>query len=391
LDWKIGKERLAAKEESTRIDKYKINPKLIPRYLIIAYHKEIKKNMFSPNSSSQILKSIIKIDRMMYSLINKTTVTNYFDVLKKAKKEIIDYNLHDLDIEHVDWSGLENIKVSFHHNGNLEFREIKGRALIYKCKWYDNGQIESMSYKEDSNRTAKAWNSNGQMIYNQTYRYENFEGEQIWWYDNGQKKLIKNYRNGTLNGPYKQWNEDGVLKIDLNFINGNMVGKLIRIDEFRVESNYDEGYLNGELKWYLLSGEKVLSVNYKKNHLEGSYIIFDEKNKSKLFELIFENNKLSYYYSWYDTGILKETGGLVEKDDLFFKIGEWKYYNRSGNIKNEEDFTTETEVDKKLLLSNVNAHDFFKLKDPNIQNQYFIPKKDKNSNKIYVEFLKYKE
>ena len=150
--------RLIAEQEITRIDNYKIDPKLIPRYLIIAYHKEIQKRWFEtlikPDKSNRILESIKKIDKIMYYLINPPLAINNSKFIREAKKEIIDYNLHDLDIEHVDWSRLGKIKVSFHDNGNLKSRSLWSRNynISYTCEWYDNGKI-----KNKFNRDKFCW------------------------------------------------------------------------------------------------------------------------------------------------------------------------------------------------------------------------------------------
>ena len=161
------------------------------------------------------------------------------------------------------------------------------------------------------------------------------DGEQNWWYPDGKKRGIENRLNGRLNGPKKTWDLNGNAVVDCNFVDNRLNGKFIRYtDHFgHLEANYSEGLLNGELKIYNNLGVNIQIFSYKNNQLDGSSVIFNS-DRVKQIELLYRKNKIVYNYKWYDTGILKEKGGVLNGK----KNGDWAYYGKSGEIIKEEKF-----------------------------------------------------
>ena len=73
-------------------------------------------------------------------------------------------------------------------------------------RWFENGQIWSISYNEISG-IHKSWFENGQLRYKCYYiNGEKRDGLEEGWYENGEKFSEINWKDGLKNGSSKVWN-----------------------------------------------------------------------------------------------------------------------------------------------------------------------------------------
>jgi len=104
------------------------------------------------------------------------------------------------------------------------------------------------------------------------------------------------------------------------------------------EMNYTKGQLNGDYYVYNISGNILFFVDY----FEGDYNITRESGLSILGYGPNDNkptthfkNGTGYYEDYfYDTGLLKEKGELIDG----IKNGQWYIYNKSGEVIKVENY-----------------------------------------------------
>ena len=127
----------------------------------------------------------------------------------------------------------------------------------------------------------------------------------LW--DNGEKKIEGIYKNGEKEGEWNKWNEKGELTEQSIYLRGILSTKTV-----------NEYYLHTK---NLLFEKKIVNSN---NILVEHRWYFPQNN---------ETYKIECYY---DNGILKSSGKMVQGE----KEGKWIAYNLDGNILIEQQFSS---------------------------------------------------
>jgi len=218
------------------------------------------------------------------------------------------------------------------YNGNIISMELyvndkKGGQSLY---YYENGKIHNVINYVDGKMQglAKEYYQSGEIMtlleYHNGYlvnrervnRTDSSGYKQGVWkefYDDGKIKSEKSYKDDMLHGFYKEYDNKGDLLVAIRYDNGRILEENIE-DEQNVEIRnvYDE------------NGNVLNSGPYRKNTPIGvhrEYTANGEIVGSKIYD---------------DFGRVISIGIVNEKGE---RIGEWKNYYMSGNIKSEGNYT----------------------------------------------------
>ncbi len=111
-----------------QITKYRI----LSRYLLYTYSLQ-------KYNENKLIDSIYKIDDIIIKIRNGTKLIVWEKCLYNSLWEL--YKFDDIDIQNVNWSDLGNVKVLFHHDGDISYRcfyDDAGEKNHQEVWWYEN-------------------------------------------------------------------------------------------------------------------------------------------------------------------------------------------------------------------------------------------------------------
>ena len=277
----------------------------------------------------------------------------------------------------------------FHNTGAIKEQstyandKLTGKSTLF----YDNGHLSEVNQyiRGDRNGRSRYYNYNGTLEYEIYFKDNKLHGEWKSFFPGGQIQTemqfendeqigeVKEYftngrisrnsprKDGERDGMVKEWYSDGSIYLEMPFVDGEQHGafkKFYQSGQLLEEGMYSSGKLSGQYKSYYLDGSlesetvydesgkqngvgvnynrkgtKFYELDYKKGEVVG-YRFWNEKG-----ELLSEGKKKAgkfYYKSIYSDGTIKAEGDYEVGD--IGKSGDWKYYDRNGNLTLKESF-----------------------------------------------------
>lgn len=198
--------------------------------------------------------------------------------------------------------------------------------------------------------------------YNKTDKHGRRQGKWIEYHNNGQIRYKGQFKNNEPVGEFLYYSEDGSLFAKNKNLKNNITeseiyspeGKVIakgkyinkkkqdRWEYYSEENgslilveNYNNGYLVGKSEAYLPGTQIVIEETEYVNGLKhGMYSRFYD-NGVPMIEAYYLNDRLSgSYVHYYPNGMVQEEG--LFKDGA--KVGEWKFYDVSGNLVSTDNY-----------------------------------------------------
>jgi antitoxin component YwqK of YwqJK toxin-antitoxin module len=207
--------------------------------------------------------------------------------------------------------------------------------------WYKNGNIRSYSMYRNNHYSGinQMWYKNGVLKYSKYWESDRKEGKSIEYYENGQIKIKQYFENNVPVKEYTEYYENGRLK---------KYGVFTLIKEYQdtfvlviksenrscfdsIEKLYynQEEYAPSDMAWYSWHKDGIIKTTYKKQ--DSDTVFYEYFNNGELktvgticYGEIKQENTMKYCNCKYEMF----TG--------FFKQGQWKYFNKSGELIREE-------------------------------------------------------
>lgn len=181
---------------------------------------------------------------------------------------------------------------SFYRNGNLcSERIFRNDTLLQETNYYTNGQIQ-----EKNAFTC----INGHTIL-----------EKELFYPSGIPYTFQNFFNGKLHGEYKKFHQNGVLWEHFVYDNGLLMevsANQNSFDQAMATGNFQNG--TGTLNRYHANGKRYATENFQQGKLMGEAVYYRKTGERHLAGQYADNER----------------------------IGNWKHYKRSLQVKTEIDY-----------------------------------------------------
>ncbi len=248
------------------------------------------------------------------------------------------------------------------------------RDGIYE-EYYSNGQVYFTGTNKNGklDGPVKTYYSSGELMSEVNYLEGKKNLSETLYFRNGKIRQKANYVKGVLQGDFISYYENGQVSDSIKYLNDKPVGKNILFFEngvVSVTADFDEtGKLNGVRKEYDTDGKIYNEREYRKGEIisykyynKKGQVVKEDKKKSGTFD----------FESFYSTG-MKSSSGVYGKED---KQGEWKFYDKNGNIESISRF-----VDGKSVGE---AKSFF----TNGKIEKILHYKDDLADGYYVEYYK---
>ena len=186
---------------------------------------------------------------------------------------------------------------------------VEGKVMNY----YENGQLYGeLNYSKDLKEgDGKKYYSNGALFSQSTYVADELSGFYEEFDINGTVTFNVNTKDGFFDGPAKEYYPDGTLS---------------------EERNYSNGKLDGAYKGYDIDGKLNYEFTYRNDHLI-AYKFYTKEGK-----ILKEGKKQKgeFYYEGYYPNENKKGEGLYDINGG--KVGEWKFYDHNGTLKEKETY-----------------------------------------------------
>ncbi len=229
---------------------------------------------------------------------------------------------------------LEDTIFNYYRSGDLfeKYAVSGGKKNGAFVDYHENGQLDhSYSYVLGfAQGPYKKYYANGVLSDEFTLMNDKIEGVRKEYYPNGAKRSELNYKEDRLDGVYKVWYSNGNLEIERNYKNGNQVGKFTEYYSNGAKSfdgEVDEtGKQNGTCTYYDYDGKKYEEQDFKRGELIEVRSI---NKKGEVFHHSDKRGKKIDFKAHYPNGVLRVEGLYMDN----IRTGEWKYYDRHGNIE----------------------------------------------------------
>ncbi len=225
-------------------------------------------------------------------------------------------------------NGILSRKVPYKNN------DISSGTLV---EYYPIGSVESEHSVIDGkgDGPVKSYYDSGEPYRVATMKAGSLQGERITYFKSGKVSYKENFINNDSDGEYVSYFENGNLDAKGQFKAGIAVGTweyYFKNGNKRKIQNLDErGKQNGQEIEYTKAGWKLSEHTFTKGVID-AYKYFNEKG-----EIISQGDRkkgILDYVSYYPNG-MKNTEGQISKDG---RIGEWKYYEYNGSLRQKEDY-----------------------------------------------------
>lgn len=250
------------------------------------------------------------------------------------------YNSGELSLKYKMINEFEQDTVTyFYRNGTIkEIYSVKDgkKNGIYRT-YFANGQLAlEMNYKMGiAEGSYVSYNSNGVKDDEFQLVNDNIQGVRKKYHANGQLASQYNYVNGKYDGAYTTYFYDGKVEEKGTYKNGNEVGQFEEYysnGAMATSMLLDEsGKQNGISIQYDLDGKKYEEMEFSKGELK-SITYFDKAGKATV--LASKKGKKIDYIRPYANGKKSIEGQIVDDQ----KTGEWKYYDKYGNLTTIEKY-----------------------------------------------------
>ena len=250
------------------------------------------------------------------------------------------YSSGELYLKYKTIDNLEQDTVTyFYRNGTIKENYLvkDGKKNgIYKS-FYPNGQLSiEMTYKMGAGEgNYISYNSNGVKDDEFQLIDDNIHGIRKKYYANGQLASQYNYVNGKYDGEYVTYFYDGKVEKKGTYKNGNEVGQFEEYYSNGAMSTSmlldESGKQNGVSIQYDLDGKKYEEMEFSKGELK-SITFYDKAGTAKI--LAEKKGKKIDYIRNYPDG-KKSIVGQIADDE---RVGEWKYYDKYGNLTTIEKY-----------------------------------------------------
>lgn len=144
-------------------------------------------------------------------------------------------------------------------------------------------------------------------------------------YDTGQDIII----------PEKPYSNYLYVKLIVDSISRRSIDIHTILDYGYITEKYEEKSYNA----FLRDLAKVKTIGVCNNNLHGRLLITNGKGE-KMYKTIFKKGS-GYWKDFYNEGQIKEEGEVKNN----YKVGEWKYYNKNGEIDSLKTYSIKDSVD----------------------------------------------
>jgi uncharacterized protein len=259
---------------------------------------------------------------------------------EKEKYQYSYYFSGELYLKYKMIDGVEQDTVTyFYRNGTVKEKYFlkDGKKDGDYTYYYPNGQLSiQMNYKLGVGEgNYLSYSRNG--VKDDEFKLVNdlIQGVRKKYYPNGQLLSEYNYVNGKYNGEYTTYFYDGKIEKKGTYKNGVEIGKFEEYysnGALAISMQLDEsGKQNGINTQYALDGKKFEELEFSKGELK-SITYFDKAGTAK--PLATKKGKKIDYIRSYPSG-KKSIEGQITDDE---RTGEWKYYDKFGNITSIEKY-----------------------------------------------------
>lgn len=186
-------------------------------------------------------------------------------------------------------------------------------------EYYANGDLYSvinfMDNKRHGKETQYYWNK--QISMEASYKNDALNGPYLTYHPNGNKKEVGQSVDGFFNGAWQVFYDDGTLNAEYNYNNGAL---------HDLYKTYDtDGKLSSEFQY-----RKGEIISYKFYDKSGNILVTKRKKGGEFF------------YEGYHANGNKSAEGLY--DISGGKIGEWKFYNTNGSLREEGEYQNDNPI-----------------------------------------------
>ena len=250
----------------------------------------------------------------------------------------------------------------FEENGKLVLeRNISNGSLIDSLivKYPDGAwkRILHMPNGEKSEGTITEFHANGRVMYSADIKNFEFISGFIQSDKRGNKVYEANYKNGEQDGEVKSYFSSGKLYMIGKYDNGEKTGVWQYFNRDGTQTsriNYDKDELDGKQEYFYADGTPKSVVFYKSGDKDGECLYYNEEGNLRLKEKYdegvltyiegFDKNEKSIYREKLGSStqlVMKHPNGSKRAEGKMKdgkKTGEWKYYDKHGNLEEVSEY-----------------------------------------------------
>lgn len=207
-----------------------------------------------------------------------------------------------------------------------------------KKEYHITGELLSTQEYKNGKKDGwyKIYNLEGTLTATFIYKNGLKQGESKSYYDNGTLSEAGQFLNDKQTGLWKKWNDEGVLIAEDNYKNGKKVGiskAYYKSGEIRSITEYKETNSRKETsthKWFYKNGIIEGSQSFIES-VRQDYKTYYETGVLSSSSWVLKDNGRGPKENFYPSGKLSSTGNF--KFSGSDKIDDWKYYYESGQLK----------------------------------------------------------
>ena len=188
----------------------------------------------------------------------------------------------------------KEIRKTYYENGNIKTERtfVDGIEHGPAKGWYESGQLEFESFKENGlvHGLVKNYYKNGNLRIENNFIDQVRHGEEKLYYDTGQLAELSNYQNNQLNGFVEFYSREGDLINKVKYINGK-----ISFDQHELDKMSFQDLLG---KFHSYDFSKLIIEEFKEveiNWVQDLGSIYNRIKEKPLPYVIFHNPKTEDY------------------------------------------------------------------------------------------------